>query len=303
MTEAVHGHFTGVLRWADLHPTESNPPFPPDDAALHHVTDNGWMWVLRFNNGISSAGFARVRQTTSDSIPASPDLQWRQWLADKPSVATAFEHAQPVRPLTHIPTLPFRTSNASGPRWAMLPVAAGFVDPLLSTGFPLTLLGIQRLASLFGQTDEPDFSTYGETVLGDLDITFDLIAALYRVMPDFDAFRHLTMLYVTAAIFSETRIRLGHASSDAGFLLRHHPEFRRVLRQCIDLAGTTPGPVLRQAIETGIEPFNLAGLCQPKKRNWYPCDLQELYEAAHRIPATRSQIDAMLRDCGMSPAA
>jgi len=291
-----------VSRWADLHPTAATPPFPPDDAALHHVTDRGWMWVLRFNNGITSAGFARVRPAASNSIPTSPGVLWHQWLADKPSVAAAFEHAQPVRPLTHIPTLPFRTSNASGPRWAMLPVAAGFVDPLLSTGFPLTLLGIQRLASLFEQSAEPDFSTYGETVLGDLDITFDLIAALYRVMPDFDTFRHLTMLYFTAAIFSETRTRLGHATSNAGFLLRHHPEFSRVLRHCIDLAGNTPGPALRQAIETGMEPFNLAGLCRAEKANWYPCDVHELYQAAHRIPATRSEIDTMLRHCGMLPA-
>jgi FADH2 O2-dependent halogenase len=29
-----------------------------DDAALHHVFDGGWVWVLRFNNGITSAGVA-----------------------------------------------------------------------------------------------------------------------------------------------------------------------------------------------------------------------------------------------------
>ena len=33
----------------------------------------------------------------------------------------------------------------TGGSWALLPSAAGVIDPLLSTGFPLTLLGIQRL--------------------------------------------------------------------------------------------------------------------------------------------------------------
>ena len=37
-------------------------------------------------------------------------------------------------------------------RWALLPSAAGVIDPLLSTGFPLTLLGILRLVDLLERT-------------------------------------------------------------------------------------------------------------------------------------------------------
>jgi tetracycline 7-halogenase / FADH2 O2-dependent halogenase len=29
-----------------------------DDAAVHHVFDGGWIWVLRFNNRITSARVA-----------------------------------------------------------------------------------------------------------------------------------------------------------------------------------------------------------------------------------------------------
>ena len=39
-----------------------------------------------------------------------------------------------------------------GDGWAMLPSAAGVIDPLLSTGFPLTLLGIGRLVDLLERT-------------------------------------------------------------------------------------------------------------------------------------------------------
>ena len=39
-------------------PPDEAPPYPPDDAALHHVFPGGWIWVLRFNNGITSAGAA-----------------------------------------------------------------------------------------------------------------------------------------------------------------------------------------------------------------------------------------------------
>src|SRR5688572_3308722 len=66
-TQALYSHFVGVARcdeMPDFAPSHSgtfarsHPPYPIDDAALHHVFDGGWMWVLRFGNGITSAGIA-----------------------------------------------------------------------------------------------------------------------------------------------------------------------------------------------------------------------------------------------------
>src|SRR5688572_27775331 len=60
-TQALFSHFTGIARcdqmsdFVPLSPS-SLPPYPLDDAALHHVFDQGWMWVLRFGNGVTSAG-------------------------------------------------------------------------------------------------------------------------------------------------------------------------------------------------------------------------------------------------------
>ncbi|HVS09135.1 MAG TPA: FAD-dependent oxidoreductase, partial [Planctomycetota bacterium] len=42
-TQALFTHFTGVQRWADVHPDREPPPYPVDDAALHHVFDGGWI--------------------------------------------------------------------------------------------------------------------------------------------------------------------------------------------------------------------------------------------------------------------
>src|SRR5436190_1849693 len=58
-TQAVYTHFENVARVEDVgRPFQGRHPYPPDDAALHHVFPGGWMWVLRFNNGITSAGAA-----------------------------------------------------------------------------------------------------------------------------------------------------------------------------------------------------------------------------------------------------
>jgi len=294
-TESIFTHFRNVPRWADLHPPAGMPPFPPDDAALHHVWDDGWMWVLRFNNGITSAGFARKRRPNAGNSAAS---EWHEHLQRFPALAEAFHGSEPIRPFTHLPQLSSRSARCAGPRWAMLPIAAGFVDPLLSTGFPLTLLGIERLARLLESGIPVDLTDYGDSVLADLDITFDLIRALYRVMPDFDTFRELTMLYFTAAIHTETLRRLGRPTASNGFLMRAHPTFGPRLRECLARAGREPGIATRDAIHRLIEPFNLAGLTSPAKRHWYGCDAADLYAAAPRIPATPDEITAMLCRAG-----
>ena len=58
-TQGLYTHFRGVERWQPLLATgNEEPPYPVDDAALHHVFEGGWIWVLRFNNGLVSAGVA-----------------------------------------------------------------------------------------------------------------------------------------------------------------------------------------------------------------------------------------------------
>ena len=57
-TQGIFTHFEGVGLWDDVSRAEGIPPYPPDAAALHHIFPGGWIWVLRFNNGITSAGAA-----------------------------------------------------------------------------------------------------------------------------------------------------------------------------------------------------------------------------------------------------
>src|SRR5213078_1034705 len=56
-THGLYSHFERVDRWEGS-TDRALAPYPPDDAALHHVFDGGWIWILRFNNGLTSAGCA-----------------------------------------------------------------------------------------------------------------------------------------------------------------------------------------------------------------------------------------------------
>src|SRR5207248_3712818 len=64
-----------------------------EDAAVHHVFDGGWIWVLRFNNGITSAGVAANDQLAnalgfSEGAPA-----WKRLLRRLPTLEGRFDGA------------------------------------------------------------------------------------------------------------------------------------------------------------------------------------------------------------------
>src|SRR6185503_15404385 len=147
-TQALYTHFEGVETWDRVAPSRETPPFPVDAAAMHHVFDGGWIWILRFNNGITSAGAALTDPVATALRAGDGAPAWDRLLATLPSVRDQFRGARAVLPFVHTPRLAFRSREVCGRRWALLPSAAGVIDPLLSTGFPLTLLGIIRLARL-----------------------------------------------------------------------------------------------------------------------------------------------------------
>src|SRR5438128_1335337 len=152
-TQGLYCHFTGAKQWAEVAGrcpewASGEPPYPVDNAAVHHVFDGGWIWVLRFNNGVTSAGVAATEEVANRLCLAEGAAAWDRVLERLPTLREQFAGAKAQFSFVHTPRLCFRSGAVVGPRWALLPSAAGFVDPLLSTGFPLTLLGVARLAEI-----------------------------------------------------------------------------------------------------------------------------------------------------------
>ena len=304
-TQALYSHFTGVQRWENLFPRNETPPFPPDDAALHHAFPGGWMWVLRFNNGLTSAGVSVGDDLARELRLSEGAPAWQRLLARLPSVARQFAQATPVREFTHLPALTFRSAQAVGDRWALLPSAAGFVDPLLSTGFTLTLLGVERLAALLANGPVPDrgeLEDYATAMDGDVTMAADLIGALHRHLDRPAAFQALLMLYFAAASFSETARRLERPQLAPGFLLREHPPFSARFAQILHSVQSTGlnGKGLQQAVREAVAPVDVGGWCNPARRNWYAVEFAPLYAAADRLRSSREEIRAMLLRAGVA---
>src|SRR5438093_5196951 len=114
-TQALYAHFTGVNRWEGLGGVSQKrpgdePPYPVDDAAVHHVFDGGWIWVLRFKNGITSAGLAAKQELANELRLAEGAPAWERLLKRLPTVAEQFAEAKTGIPFVHAPQLSFRSA-------------------------------------------------------------------------------------------------------------------------------------------------------------------------------------------------
>jgi FADH2 O2-dependent halogenase len=309
-TQGLYTHFANVTRWDVLRPDAARP-YPADDAALHHVFPGGWIWILRFNNGVTSAGAALTDDVATRISASDGERAWDRLLDTLPSVREQFGQARAVQPWFHSPRLATRTTQISGPGWALLPSAAGVIDPLLSTGFPLTLLGISRLLDILERTSrgpEQDeaLRRYEAITLAELDATEQLVAALYAAMDDATLFKRLTLLYFAAASFSEASRRLNRPEQAPGFLLHAHPTFGVDLHAIAMIALSRPRGRARDAlieeIDRAIEPFDAAGLTDRSRRGWYPVLAEDLVKNASKLGATRGEVDVLLTRSGFRVA-
>lgn len=312
-TRAIYNHFTGVKR-LDTQPAYTYPKKPPytiDDSAVHHVFDGGWIWILQFNNGVTSAGIAATDECADRLALSEGKGAWLRLLSKVPGLEEQFATAKWEQPFTFVPRLPFRSSAMRGERWTMLPSAAGFVDPILSTGFSLTLLGVGRLAEIFEQSwNTQAFSkqikAYVKRTEEELLVTARLVAALYSSMGNFSNFRALSFLYFAAASFSETAIRLGRLELARSFLLHDHPEFGRECQGFLDRisggAQAWNSDVILREVYRIIEPIDVAGISKYQYNFSYPVVAQDLLDTAWKLGATKEEIVRLLERAGFYAA-
>ena len=306
LNQGLYSHFTGVrtLEEIGLADPSEDPPYPADAAAVHHVFDGGWIWVLRFNNGITSAGVSAVPRLAAELRFAEGEPAWDRLLARLPDVARQFEGSRAVLPFVH-QEMPFRSAAAGGDGWALIPSAAAFVDPLLSTGFPLTLFGVSRLAraietSWGDSAFEGALRDYERRTLFEADTAALLVSALFSNLGDFPLFAGLTKLYFAAASFAEAERRLARGAPERAFFCADHPIFGPALQDCcrtaID-AGRDREELLTK-IAAAVDPLNIAGLFDRSRRNWYPVLAADLVAAAPKLSVSRSEVESFLKRSG-----
>ena len=323
----VFGHFDDVRLMAEEAPTLPAGPYPDDWAAVHHLIDEGWMYSLRFDHGTTSAGFL----LTPDGLASldggggkDPVQLWRTLLDRYPTIDRLFGEARAILPIGFVPRVQHRLARGAGARWALIPHAYAFVDPLFSTGIAWGLRAVERLALAFEDARRgdrrPDAATLGryDAALSVEADQIDLVVAgAYEALAHFDLFAAQAMLYFATVSFAEVSQRLGGGDGAAwkGFLGVGDEVMGPLPRESLErLRRITrgrrePGSARARAefsgwIADSIAARNVAGLADPSRRNLYPVDLDELVERHALLGMSRERLLAglpALRGLGREP--
>jgi tetracycline 7-halogenase / FADH2 O2-dependent halogenase len=283
-SRALYAHFTNVARWHDVLEEEHGPaasaahPFPCDAAALHQIIDHGWMWVLRFDNGVTSAGFSLDPDIHPLRSDESADDEWRRLLHGYPSLERQFASAERIRPFVRTGRLQRRFTQAAGDDWALLPHAAGFLDAWLSPGIAQTLFGVDRLGQMLAEDWRGPrrgrlLMSYGLSVLREIAWMDEITGACFGSFDRFEVMTAASMVYFIAAIYCEERERHGLARPDQAFLLADDDAYRETAVSMCRQAPTVPldrAGEFAAKVRSALAPYDLAGLCDPNRRNMYP---------------------------------
>ena len=289
-SRAVFSHFVGVEPWHDrltaLGGHVGDHPFCCDDAAQHHVLAGAWLWMLRFNNGLTSAGLAIDDRRHPYDPAVTAAQEWDRWLHRYPSLADQFRHATVAeRPgtLRHTGRLQRRITDVVGRHWALLPHTAGFIDPLLSTGIAHTLCGIERLMHVVEHywrdaCFESQLRNYEQAVHTELTLIDELVSGCYDSFGRFGLLTTYTMLYFAAATSYEQR-RLATTDRFSGlFLCAEDAALRQAMRDVrgqlsslLDADELSAAQIadFERMVERSIAPFNRVGLCDARAGNMY----------------------------------
>ena len=294
-TQGLFSHFEDVGLWDDVMPSKG-APYPPDAAALHHVFPGGWIWMLRFNNGITSAGAALTDPLAAAFRAADGAAAWDRLLEALPSVRRQFASARATLPFVHAPRVAFRCHEVVGNKMGAVAFCRRRHRPAAVDRLPAHPSRAGDACSTFskrhrlGTEREVALRDYERTTQTELDVTEQLVGALYNCMGDPGIFKRLSLLYFAAASYSETVRRLGRPHLAPGFLLNSHRGFGVELRECATLAAQVPSGAPRSAlfdrIDRAIEPFDTAGLLDRSRRDWYPMLASDLVSSASKLEAS-----------------
>ena len=312
----LFSHFSDVRLFADAAGEAGAVlpagPYPEDWAAVHHVVDEGWMYALRFDHGVVSAGLLATplgvrRLALTPRGDAS--RAWQRLLARYPSLRAQFADARPLFPVRFAGRVQHRLARAAGERWVLLPHTFAFVDPLFSTGIAWSLLAVERLADAFSRArargravlPAATLARYEGLLSAEADQIDRVVAGAYLALPDFALFVAQTMLYFAVVSFAEARGRLVSGDAWEGFLgggdaavERLYRESLRRLRHLTNRGRRPPTQEHRSGfvdwVARAVASRNVAGLCDPRRRNLYGVDLDVLVERSHLLGLTPADV-------------
>lgn len=123
----------------------SDPSGRPDGDTYIVVLRNGWFWMIPVGDGVMSVGLV----TDRDEFKASrltPEQLLDRTIAGAPYVAARMVNAERVGQVRARKDFTYCMTRLTGPNFALVGDAAGFIDPIFSTGVFMAMRSAQIVA-------------------------------------------------------------------------------------------------------------------------------------------------------------
>jgi FADH2 O2-dependent halogenase len=288
-SRGLFAHFAGMKLWRqmllDRGAQLGDHPFNCDRAALHQVFDGAWMWQLRFDSEVVSAGFAidPRRHPLDESL--SPAQEWDRWMARFPTLCEQFAQSEIVAPaggLKRTGRMQRLWSIRAGADWVMLPHTAGFIDPLQSTGIAHSLFGIEKLGRIFERHWKQDraaleraLAKYADQIGREIRLIDTYVSGCYEATPRFDLFATMCLLYFAGTVTCERQRQSGGNAEELLYLGAEDERLASVAQRVVaSLPAIKEKPpagfaAWRGWVREQVGVYDQVGLFDPAARNMF----------------------------------
>jgi flavin-dependent dehydrogenase len=160
---------------------------PGKDATLIRMVRSldRWFWLIPLTETRTSVGVvmdtARFR-----AQELAPEAALEKFIADQPLMRERMKNAVRVSPVYSAGDYSYRNRKLTGDRWLMVGDAAGFIDPVFSSGVFLAIMSAEKAADTLNQvlTNESNrsraFRKYSTSVNRIMDIYLAFVTAWYE---------------------------------------------------------------------------------------------------------------------------
>jgi flavin-dependent dehydrogenase len=197
------------------------------------VFEHGWFWMIPFRDGTTSIGAVCSSEYLKTRKPGeSLDELYLRTAALSPVISEATAGAERLRPAAALADFSYRIDQLAGDGWLFVGDAAGFLDPLFSTGAHLAIKGAQLAAEAIdaalheGPPTREHFAEYERQVRSAVDLFLGIVQGFYRgPVQDaiFDTKQRAILRRLITSILSGDVFHRGDPPTWASFVRRQYP--------------------------------------------------------------------------------
>src|SRR5438270_12064554 len=160
---------------------------PGKDATLIRMVRglDRWFWLIPLTETRTSVGVV-LDSAAFRKEKLSPDVALEKFIAEQPLMVEKMKNAERVTPVYSASDFSYRNRRLAGDRWLLAGDAAGFIDPVFSSGVFLAIMSAEKAADTLeevlrdGSKRARLFKKYSRTVNRVMDVYLTFVNSWYN---------------------------------------------------------------------------------------------------------------------------